>query len=138
VVCGNAPALVSRVTHDAKRFGLDAKVLGFERDMAARVAAAHVVVGKAGGLTVTESLTGGRPMVIVGAVPGNEKLNEAFVLEGRAGYADPSDVGTVVARIRSNREIKALGARARSLVVPRSARPTFAEPPDALLTGGQP
>lgn len=123
VVCGNAPAVVSRVTRYAERFGLDAKVLGFERDMASRVAEAHVVVGKAGGLTVTETLAAGRPMVIVGAVPGNEKLNEAFVTGGRAGCAaDPSEVGAVVDRMRFNREIKALGARARSLVVPCSAQ----------------
>ena len=121
VVCGNA-ALVSRVTRYVHRFGLDAKVLGFERDMASRVAAAHVVVGKAGGLTVTETLAAGRPMVIVGAVPGNEKLNEAFVVRGRAGYAaDPSEVGAVVERMRWSLEIRALGARARSLVVPDSA-----------------
>ncbi len=122
VVCGNAPAAVTRVTRYAERFGLRAKVIGFERDMASRVADAHLVVGKAGGLTVTETLAAGRPMVVVGAVPGNEKLNEAFVVEGRAGYASkPSDVSAVVERMRFNREIKALGARARSLVVPDSA-----------------
>ena len=48
----------------ARRYGVCADVLGFERDMPARVAAAHVVVGKAGGLTVSEALTAGRPMVL--------------------------------------------------------------------------
>ncbi|MEO6420906.1 MAG: glycosyltransferase, partial [Polyangiaceae bacterium] len=60
VVCGNAPAVALRVTRYARRFGLDAKIIGFEHDMASRVSEAQVVVGKAGGLTVSETLAAGR------------------------------------------------------------------------------
>jgi processive 1,2-diacylglycerol beta-glucosyltransferase len=122
VVCGNAPALVRRLERELAGGSPRVAVVGFERDMPARVAAAHVVVGKAGGLTVSETMTAGRPMVIVGAVPGNEKLNEEHVVRAGAGCAsEPDDVARVVLGLRDQREIARMGARARALVMSRSA-----------------
>jgi processive 1,2-diacylglycerol beta-glucosyltransferase len=122
VVCGRAEGLRERIARDARRAGISATVLGFEKDMPARVAEAHVVVGKAGGLTVSETLTAGRPMIIVGAVPGNEKINESFVVQNGAGVAvDPSEVGRVVSQIRSRGLLGPMGARARQLVLPNAA-----------------
>ena len=51
------------------------------------MARSHLVIGKAGGLTVTESLTAARPLVIVGAVPGNEQMNETWVTMSGAGVS---------------------------------------------------
>lgn len=120
VVCGASEELRARVATDLA--GTNANVIGFERDMPARVADAHVVVGKAGGLTVSETLTAGRPMIIVGAVPGNEQQNETFVTAGRAGYAcEPHEVGARLAAMRASSEISAMGARARTLVTHASA-----------------
>lgn len=117
VVCGNAPRMVRRVEREAARFGVRAKVIGFERDMAARAAEAHVVVGKAGGLTVSETMAAGRPMIVVGAVPGNEKLNERVVVEGGAGWAAlPENVGPLAAWMRRADVVEAMGRRARMLV----------------------
>jgi processive 1,2-diacylglycerol beta-glucosyltransferase len=122
VVCGRARGLVDHVRRVADRSGVRAKILGFERDMPARLAEAHVVVGKAGGLTVSETLTAGRPMVIVGAVPGNEALNEAFVVGGGAGVAArPREAGEAIARLREGHVLSQMGSRARSLVVPHAA-----------------
>jgi len=122
VVCGAAEAAVPRVRRTAAQAGVAARVLGFERDMPARVAEAHVVVGKAGGLTVSETLAAGRPMVVVGTVPGNETFNEELVVRGGAGYAARAlDVGRVVAAMRARGEIAQMGARARGLVVTESA-----------------
>ena len=115
VVCGASEELRARVAADLS--GARAEVLGFERDMPARVADAHVVVGKAGGLTVSETLTAGRPMIVIGAVPGNEELNEEFVTAGGAGYAcEPHQVGWYLAKMRAEGEIAPMGARARKLV----------------------
>jgi processive 1,2-diacylglycerol beta-glucosyltransferase len=122
VVCGRAEALASRVRRDARELGVRAEVLGYENDMPSRVAAADVVVGKAGGLTVSETLAAGRPMVIVGAVPGNEAINEAFVVSGGAGHAaEARDVGRVIDCMRRHEELEWMGKRARQLVVPCSA-----------------
>jgi processive 1,2-diacylglycerol beta-glucosyltransferase len=122
VVCGNARGLVERVTRTASQLGVRARVLGFERDMPARVAEAHLVIGKAGGLTVSETMAAGRPMVIVGAVPGNEKINEEHVTRAGAGVAAlPHEVGRIVAALRDRRMLASMGARAKGLVVASSA-----------------
>ncbi len=120
-VCGASEKLATKVARTAAELGIPAHVIGFEKDMPARIAEAHVVVGKAGGLTVTETLTAGRPLVIASAVPGNEKLNEQFVVEHGAGVAaEPDRVGAVVDELRIAGLLGGMGARAKRLV-PRGA-----------------
>jgi processive 1,2-diacylglycerol beta-glucosyltransferase len=132
VVCGAAEKLAARVAREAEAAGVTARILGFEKDMAARVAEAHVVVGKAGGLTVTETLTAGRAMIVASAVPGNEKLNEAFVVAGGAGVAAEADeVGRTIERLREGTRLLAMGERARRLV-PRDAAGAVVEAALAL------
>jgi processive 1,2-diacylglycerol beta-glucosyltransferase len=127
VVCGAAQGMVERVARKAARAGVDAEVVGFEPDMPRRMAEAHLVVGKAGGLTVSESLAAGRPMITVGTVPGNESSNERLVVEGGAGYAsEPRAVGKLAAMMRDRGLIAAMGARARRLVLPDSAERVLA------------
>jgi processive 1,2-diacylglycerol beta-glucosyltransferase len=117
LVCGRAPGLAKRVTHWAEEAGVCVRVLGFEKDMAARMAEAHVVVGKAGGLTVSEAMTAGRPMILAGTVPGNEGTNAGVVAAAGAGVvADPDDVGRVLATMRSQRRFAGMGRKARALV----------------------
>ncbi len=121
VVCGAAHRLEARVARAAREAGVDATVIGFERDMPARMAEAHVVVGKAGGLTVTETLTAGRPMIIAAAVPGNEKANEERVVRAGAGVAAlPREVGRAVDALRLQGLLEVMGRRARANV-PRGA-----------------
>jgi UDP-N-acetylglucosamine:LPS N-acetylglucosamine transferase len=90
--------------------------------MPARVAEAHVVVGKAGGLTVSETLTAGRPLVLAGVVPGNESVNARLVARFDAGcVARPADVGTLVAAMRAHRLFEPMGRNARAMVVHQAA-----------------
>jgi len=122
VVCGRAEGLVARVRAIAARTGVKARVLGYERDMPSRVAEAHLVVGKAGGLTTTEAMTAGRPMIIAGATAGNEAINAELVVSGGAGVmARPREVGVIADRLRAVRALAAMGASARRLVVDRAA-----------------
>jgi processive 1,2-diacylglycerol beta-glucosyltransferase len=122
VVCGSKRGAEARASRTAALAGVNAKVTGFERDMAARVREAHVVIGKAGGLTVTETMAAGRPMILVGTVPGNELSNERLVVQGGAGYAAaPGDVGSIANAMRAEGLIEAMGKRARGLVQTRSA-----------------
>jgi processive 1,2-diacylglycerol beta-glucosyltransferase len=122
VVCGDAPRMVARIEEDAARFGVTARVIGFERDMPARIADAHVVVGKAGGLTVSETMTAGRPMIIVGAVPGNETINAAMVVRLGAGYsAKPAHVGPLAVWMQRTGAVREMGRRARGVVPVRAA-----------------
>jgi processive 1,2-diacylglycerol beta-glucosyltransferase len=117
VVCGRAAGVERRVRELAEGT-VPARVLGFEKDMPARVAEAHLVVGKAGGLTVSEAMTAGRPMVIAGAVPGNETINADRVTRAGAGLtARPGEVGPVVSALRAAGLLAAMGRSARAMVV---------------------
>lgn len=117
IVCGASTALFEQAHADAVAARVETTIVGFERDMPARLAAAHLVIGKAGGLTVSEALTAGRAMIVVGTVPGNETRNEEHVVRGGAGCAaSPSDAGRIARTLRDRGEIAAMGARARGLV----------------------
>ncbi len=60
-------------------------VFGFVEDIERLYAASDFVFGKAGGLTVTESLQCGLPMLIYRPIPGQEQVNAAFVADQGAG-----------------------------------------------------
>jgi len=117
VVCGKSDTLVESMRRLASEHGVRAEVVGFETNMPARLRDCHLVVGKAGGLTVSETLTAGRAMLVVGTVPGNEMLNEAFVVGGGAGRAAvPEEVGAIARALRAQNQLGAMGARGRLLV----------------------
>lgn len=119
IVCGAARELEGAMRREV---GARARVVGFEKDMPSRIAEAALVVGKAGGLTVSEVLTAGRAMLVVGAVPGNEKRNESFVVDGGAGVAvAPGAVGAVAAELVRAGLVPWMGERARRLVLPDAA-----------------
>jgi 1,2-diacylglycerol 3-beta-galactosyltransferase len=62
-----------------------AEVYGFVEDMPSMMRAADLVVSKAGGLVVTESLAAGLPLVLIDVLPGQEVGNAEFVAAGGAG-----------------------------------------------------
>jgi processive 1,2-diacylglycerol beta-glucosyltransferase len=123
VICGDNAQRVAEARRAAAEAAVPAEVLGFERDMPARMAAAHVLVGKPGGLTASEALAAGRPMVLVGACPGQELRNQAFLLDhGAAVAATATSAGRVVASLREGGHLEQLAAAARSLAAPQAAR----------------
>ena len=56
-------------------------VLGFVTNMQELMAAAAVVVTKPGGLTSSEALALGKPLIILNPIPGQEAANSDFLLE---------------------------------------------------------
>jgi processive 1,2-diacylglycerol beta-glucosyltransferase len=61
-----------------------AHVLGFTTEMDELMAAADLLVSKPGGLTTSEALARGTPMVVVNPIPGQESRNSDFLLENAA------------------------------------------------------
>ena len=50
---------------------------------------------------VTEAMTAGRALVLVGSIGGNESVNESIVLAQGAGvHAEPHRVGAAIASMR--------------------------------------
>ena len=60
-------------------------VIGYTKEMDQYMAAANLLVGKAGGLTTSEALARGLPMALIEPIPGQEERNADHLLE--AGVA---------------------------------------------------
>jgi len=61
------------------------RVLGFVPEMARLMAAADLIVTKAGGMTLAEAMAAEAPLLLYGSLPGQEQRNERFA--SRAGVA---------------------------------------------------
>lgn len=59
---------------------------GFTNDMPTYYTASDVVITKPGGLTVTECLASGLPLLMVHTIPGQEENNAQFVVANKAGF----------------------------------------------------
>ena len=62
-----------------------AHVYNFVKNMPTMMRAADCIVCKAGGLTVTESLACGLPLMLTDVIPGQETGNAKYVIDGGAG-----------------------------------------------------
>lgn len=81
IVCGRNERLrreLARITESqASRF----RILGFTDEMPSLMRVATLFIGKPGGLTASECLAAGLPMVIVAPIPGQEERNSDHLLE---------------------------------------------------------
>ena len=83
VVAGRNEGLRRRL--EATTWEVPTRVYGFVTYMAELMAAADLIVTKAGPGTISEALVVGRPILISGFVPGQEEGNVRYVVEGGAG-----------------------------------------------------
>lgn len=85
VVCGRNEELRARLTRVVPRFtrtpGVEFQLLGFTTEMDELMAASDLFVGKPGGLTTSEALAKGMPMVVINPIPGQEERNSDHLLE---------------------------------------------------------
>ena len=81
VVCGRNDQLRSQI-EGLVAFNRDRyRVLGYTNDMPDLMRAAALFVGKPGGLTSSECMAAGLPMVLIHPIPGQEVRNSDFLLE---------------------------------------------------------
>jgi processive 1,2-diacylglycerol beta-glucosyltransferase len=85
VVCGRNEELRARLAHVVREFtkasGATFYLLGFTTEMDELMAASDLFVGKPGGLTTSEALSKGMPMVVINPIPGQEERNSDHLLE---------------------------------------------------------
>jgi processive 1,2-diacylglycerol beta-glucosyltransferase len=95
VVCGTNKIL--QRTLERRRWP-DVRIFGFIDFMEKLMSAADVMVTKAGGLSVTESLAMGVPMVFFSLIPGQETINARTLSAAEAGViaANPHEIRTHV------------------------------------------
>lgn len=88
VIAGRNTRLRQRL--ETRKWEVPTRVFGFVDSMPALMQAADVVVTKAGPSTICESLVVGRPLLLFGYVPGQERGNVDFVVRGGAGQLTPT------------------------------------------------
>jgi len=80
-VCGKNESLRERLSRKIPPAGTRFLVRGFVTNMQEWMAASDLIVTKSGGLTTSESLATGLPMVVLDPIPGQETRNADFLLE---------------------------------------------------------
>ena len=98
---------------------------GYVRDVRRLMAAADLVVSKAGGMTLAEAMAAEVPLLCYGSLPGQERRNERFA--SRAGLAlvarDRRDLARLLDRaLRDTELLEALRERMRVYRRPDAAR----------------
>ncbi|BEP59045.1 glycosyltransferase [Variovorax sp. V118] len=99
--------------------------VGFTNEMHKMMAAADLVVTKPGGLTVSECLALGKPMLLISPIPGQEEHNAGFLMEESAAWLAYDAIGLdyKVARLMADpAKLAAMAARSRALGKPQAAR----------------
>ncbi len=92
VVCGHNWALERQLAAFAGQTKMPMRVYGFTEAMHELMAVSDVIVSKPGGLTLAETLAMGLPLVILGAIPGQEELNaQELVRHGSSVQAHTVD-----------------------------------------------
>jgi 1,2-diacylglycerol 3-beta-galactosyltransferase len=73
---------------------METHVYDYVTEMGTFMRGADCVLGKAGGLTVSEALACGLPLILVDVIPGQETGNADYVVSGDAGVlaSDPTEV----------------------------------------------
>jgi len=84
-VAGNNQTLKKRLDKVATSYEGRLKSFGFVNNMHELMAASDMVVSKSGGLTTSECLAMGLPLVVFNPIPGQEERNAVYLLERGAG-----------------------------------------------------
>ncbi len=121
VVCGRNEALRRELAGQDRRH--PTRVLGFASNMHELMAVAALILTKPGGLTSSESLALGKPMMILDPIPGQEAANSDFLLErGAAAKVNRvEDLPFRVGQLLGSRKLAELAKAAKALGRPKAA-----------------
>src|SRR5690606_593688 len=141
VVCGRSPEL-ARVAAKASAEPpgpVNFKVLGLVDDIPTQMAAADVMVSKPGGMTSSEALAAGLPLLLVSPYPLQEEVNANVLLEnGAALRIEPlSTFSHKLRRLLEDPEhLAGMRAAATRLARPAAAHSVARQVLDELVPGG--
>ncbi|MCP4537105.1 MAG: glycosyltransferase [Chloroflexi bacterium] len=124
VITGRNEQLRAKLS--AETWSMPVRVEGFVHNMHEWMRAADLLVTKAGPSTVCEALVMGLPMLISGALPGQEQPTVDYVVQSGAGVWTPTP-GQIAKAVREllapgNPKLAQMAANAQSLARPDAAR----------------
>lgn len=123
-VAGHDQALLHRLRRLRGKIALDLLPFGWTNRIPELMAAADVVVTKPGGLTVSEALASGLPMILTHPIPGPEERNIRYLVHHRVAVHARSleEVPALTARLLSQpKRREEMSQRARELSRPDSS-----------------
>ena len=131
-VAGKAEATRRRLEALASRSRGHARlhVVGFTKEMDEWMAAADLLVGKAGGLTVSEALARGLPMALMEPIPGQEERNADHLLERGAAIRCnnlPVAAWKIAQLLENPARLEQMRTAARAMGRPHAAREIAAD-----------
>jgi processive 1,2-diacylglycerol beta-glucosyltransferase len=124
VVAGRNEALVSALGDLTSGPTMDLHKLGFIAHVDDLLVASDLVITKAGGLIVSETLARGRPLLVIDPIPGQEEWNADYVVSVGAGIQlrMPASVPQAVQQLLTHPSLLAvLRAGAQEVGRPRAA-----------------
>ncbi len=98
VVTGGDEALYAQLT--SEKWRSEVHIYGFVENMPALIHASDLVMAKAGGLIVSETLACGRPLILFSSTAGQETGNVEYVISTGAGDWAPKPAETLASLVR--------------------------------------
>jgi processive 1,2-diacylglycerol beta-glucosyltransferase len=110
-VCGRNKDLFDKLNNLSKDLDKKTLVYGFSEQIGTFMASSDIIISKTGGITVSESLAAGLPMIIIRPIPGQEAGNAIFLCDNGVGFKakSPEQVNAIITRLfRSKDDINTL------------------------------
>ena len=101
------------------------KVLEFTEKVPELMSTCQIVVTKAGGLTITESLVSGLPIIIINPIPGQEEENAQFLVNSNSAIWIKKDdnIAKIFKNLYRNQDIlKTMSENSKKLSKPNSTK----------------
>jgi len=130
VVAGANEGLRQEAEAALRDTGVAGRVFGFVNNMHELMEASDLVITKSGGLTISEALAKGRPMMIIDPIPGQEQMNCELLLEAGAAVRlhDVNDAPHEIGRLLADTErLERMRYSARTLGRPRATAEIVAD-----------
>ena len=124
VVCGRNEELRARIEELVAPAGDRYRVLGYTSEMPQLLRDSDLFVGKPGGLSASECMAAGLPMVLVNPIPGQEVRNGDYLMEQGAAIRcnTPSTIGWKIDQVLGDPgRLKRMQGAARKLGRPGAA-----------------
>ena len=128
-LAGRNAELLARLRKLAKSHPRQLFPLGFTTTVERVMSAADLVITKPGGLTVSECLALGKPMLLVSPIPGQEERNADYLLEAGAALkaADAATLEFKLGRLIADpARLRAMGDAAHGIARPHAAKDVIA------------
>ena len=125
VVCGKNADLEKELLEKQKTQPRLKKVFGFVNFMDELMGVSDLLITKPGGITVSESLAVGLPMILIEPIPGQEEANADYVVEQGAALRARSASSLIYKLellIRDPEKLKGMSRRAKAISHPDAAK----------------